>query len=53
MISTKVAHMPLTLSSMEFQLAHGASKFLKGDKVSALKRQEKSSTSGLIIATAI
>ena len=43
--------MPVTLPSVEFQLAHGASKFLKADKVSALKRQEKSSTSGLIIAT--
>ena len=34
--------MPVTLSSMEFVIAHGASKFVRADKVAAMKRQEKS-----------
>ena len=33
--------MPVTLPSLEFQVAHGASKFLRADKVAAMKRQDK------------
>lgn len=33
--------MPVTLSSMEFVIAHGASKFVRADKVAAMKRQDK------------
>lgn len=34
--------MPVTLPSMEFIIAHGTSKFVRADKVAAMKRQEKS-----------
>ena len=37
----KVAHSAVTLSHLDFQIAHGPSKFVKGEKVTTLKRQER------------
>ena len=42
--SPKVAHADCVLSSTEFVIAHGSSKFLKSEKFAALKRQEKDSS---------
>ena len=39
--------MAAVFSKMEFVVAHGSSKFLKPERVAALKRQDKNGTSGL------
>ena len=45
--------MALVLSKLEFVVAHGSSKFLKPERVAALKRQDKQGTSGLFQSSGI
>lgn len=37
----KVAHVPVSVPLEEFQLGHGGAKFLKPEKVAAMKREGK------------
>jgi len=39
--ATQAAHMQIEVPICEFQLGHGASKFLKPEKVAALQRENK------------
>lgn len=43
---TKVAHCQVTLSTLEYIIAHGPSKFVKPDKIANLQRQERDRTPG-------
>lgn len=43
----QVAHQKTVMPALEYQMAHGSSKFAKPEKIAAMKRMEKHSPPGL------